>query len=108
LRISRPCLAAKAIASEAAAIWHAGQQLVDHLERRALARGIAEFVKLCRHCVQCRPCLGEGRRTAGSKNGQFALRGALRAAGDRRVQIVPAGGFELFRQPPRDVGVHGR
>ncbi len=86
---------------------HAGEQLVDHLERSALPCGIAKLVEFCRHRIEHGPCFRKGRGTAGCENGQLALRRALRAAADRRIQIVSARGFELFRQPARHVGVHG-
>ncbi|MGY2844684.1 hypothetical protein ACVMDN_001938 [Bradyrhizobium sp. USDA 4510] len=87
---------------------HAGQQLVDHLERGALPRGIAELVELCRHRIQRRPRLRKCRGAAGGENRQFALRRALRAAGDRGIEIVPAGRLELLCEAPRDIRVHGR
>jgi hypothetical protein len=87
---------------------HAGEQLVDHLEGGALPCGIAELIELCRHRIERRPCFRERRRRARSEDRQLALRGALRAAGDRRVQIMAASCFELLGQTPRDIRIHGR
>ena len=87
---------------------HARQQLVDHLERGALARGIAEFIELCRHRIERGPRPGESGGTAGGENGQFALRRALCAAGDRCVEVMPARRLQLAGEPPRDIRVHGR
>ena len=68
---------------------------------------VAEFVELGRHRIERGPRLGEGGRAAGGQDGQLALRRALRAAGDRRVEIMPAGGLQLLGEPARDVRVHG-
>ena len=79
---------------------------------RALSREkldmLTEFIKLCRHRIERRSCFRESGSTAGGENGQFALRRALRAAGDRRVEVVPARRLQLFGEPPRDIRVHRR
>src|SRR5258708_30706758 len=59
---------------------HAGEQLVDHLERGALTCGIAEFVEFCRHRIQRGPRFLESRGTARCQNGELALRRVLCAA----------------------------
>ncbi len=86
---------------------HPGQQLVDHLESRALTGLGAQFVDLGGHGVQGAPRRGEGLRRARGHDGQFALGRAHGAAADRGVEIKPAGGFQRRAQPPRDLRVHG-
>ena len=67
-----------------------------------------EICRLGRSLFERGPRPGESGGTAGGENGQFALRRALRAAGNRRVEVVPAGCFQLFGEPPRDIRVHRR
>ncbi len=87
---------------------HASQQLIDHLERRALPRFVAEFVELRRHRIERGSRFEKCRLAAGGENSQFALRGTLRATADRRIEIMPPGGLKLFCQTAGDIGVHGR
>src|SRR3954470_20344738 len=84
------------------------KQLVDHLERGALARGIAKFVEFCRHGIERRPCLRESGRTARGENSELTLRRALRTPADWSIEIMPPGCLQLFRQAARDIRVHGR
>ena len=67
-----------------------------------------EICRLGRSLFERGSRLGECGSASRCQNGQFALRRALRAARDRRVEIMPAAGFQLFRQSPRHVRVHGR
>jgi hypothetical protein len=66
---------------------HAGEKLIDHLERRAEADFRAEIVHLRRHGVEHRTSLGKGGARARSQNGQSAVSSARRAAADRSVKI---------------------
>jgi hypothetical protein len=67
---------------------------------------IAQLVKLGRHRVERGPRLGEGRRAAGREDGEFALRGALRAAADRCVEIETAARFQPLGKHARHIGIH--
>jgi len=86
---------------------HAGEQLVDHLEGGALARLVAELVELGRHRIERGPRLSERRRAPGGENGQRSLRGALRPAADRRIEIEATLGLEPLCQTTGHSRIHG-
>ena len=84
---------------------HAGQQLVDHLDRGAGARRVAQSIDLLRHRFQHRLAAVEGCGRTGRHDRQFTGGGLGRATGNGRIeQHDIAAGQSL----PECLGVVGR
>ena len=85
-----------------------GQQLVDHLERRADARAVSELVNHGGDRIQNRTRARKGFWASRGHHSQLPQRGLGRAAADGGVQIEQPRRGGLFGEAPRIVGRHRR
>ena len=86
---------------------HAGEELVDHLDLRALARPIAQAVDLGRNRREHVLARSERRRGARGHDRHLARRRLGGAAGDRRVEHEEAAPGEPLAEALGEVGRRG-